>query len=218
MIDGVDGDNKNNNKIVVIAITGRSGSGKSTVANYYKSKNFFVTDADVVAKQVTEKCSECLSELVEVFGENILNENGELNKKNLANRAFSSAQLTKKLTDITHPYIVNILLKQIDKAKNDNKKIAFVDGAVIIGGMFEQYCDEIILITSPNENAVTRIMQRDNVTKETAEKRLSVQLSNKEMIKKCAYVIENDGEQYELLKKADEVIEKIISKWCLNEI
>ncbi len=195
--------------ITIIAITGRSGSGKSTVANYYKSKGFFVIDADKAAKKVNEKGSACLKELADAFGEDILTDDGELNKKMLAERAFSSKQLTKSLTEITHPYIVKLLLSKIETAKNNKNKIAFVDGAVIIGGMFEKYCDEIILVTSPEEDAIKRIIRRDNITKESALKRLNAQLNNDVMKKKCQYIINNNSTHQELIEKSDEILEKI---------
>ena len=86
-----------------VAITGRSGCGKSTVAEYYRSRGFSVLDGDAVAREVTQPGSPCLPELAKAFGADILDEGGALRRGVLAQRAFATKGYARRLIDITHP-------------------------------------------------------------------------------------------------------------------
>ncbi|MEG1070016.1 MAG: dephospho-CoA kinase, partial [Ruthenibacterium sp.] len=142
----------------IVAITGRSGSGKSTVSAYFASKGFPVLDADVIARTVTEKGSPCLVKLAKAFGADILDENGCLLRQELAMRAFQDCKSAKKLTNLTHPAITKKLLAGIECACKEGATLVFVDGAVIVGADFEQYCDKIILVTARERDAISRIV------------------------------------------------------------
>ncbi len=194
----------------VIAITGRSASGKSTVSSVYKNLGFTVLDADLSAKKAVSN-QKCLEKLVEAFGMQIIS-NGQLNRKLLAKTAFESADNTKLLTDITHPFIENLLLNDINTAKNNKEKIVFVDGAVIIGFIFEKHCDEFIVVTSPIEKALKRIIKRDGISRESALMRLDKQLPEEEYLKAANYIIKNNYDKKRLEKDALDVLNKVLKK------
>lgn len=116
-----------------VAITGRSGCGKSTVAEYYRNRGFPVLDGDAIAREVTQPGSPCLPALAAAFGADILDEAGRLRRGLLARRAFATKEDARRLTDITHPEIVRRLLAGVAKAKAAGAALVFVDGAVIVG-------------------------------------------------------------------------------------
>ena len=93
-----------------IAITGRSGSGKSTVSAYYGSLGYPVLDADRTAREVTRPGGPCLAQLCDAFGSDILLPDGTLDRGCLAARAFATPEGTRRLTDITHPAIIRSCL------------------------------------------------------------------------------------------------------------
>ncbi len=196
-------------KIRVVAITGRSGSGKSTVAKLFSAKGYTVLDADEAAKKAVEKGSECLRELAQFFGKDIILQSGELDKKLLAQRAFETKDKAKILTNTTHPHIVKILNSGIETAQNNGEALIFIDGAVIIGGMFEKYCDEFIVVTAPFENAVERIMSRDSISESLVKKRLASQLPEEDMLAKAKYIIENNTSNEQLCSRAKEVLKQV---------
>ncbi|MEG1073781.1 MAG: dephospho-CoA kinase [Ruthenibacterium sp.] len=196
-------------KIQTVAVTGRSGSGKSTVSAYFASQGFPVLDADVIARTVTEKASPCLAKLVEVFGADILDENGCLLRQELAMCAFQDAENAKKLTDITHPAIIKKLLAGIDAAEKSGQTLVFVDGAVIVGAEFERYCDKIILVTAKERDAISRIVLRDHVSKQAAHDRLSVQMCEEDLRKAADFVLENTTTEAELLHRADIILKQL---------
>lgn len=188
---------------MIVAITGRSGSGKSYVAAHYASLGYTVIDADVIARQVLSSDIALQQKLAKNFGEDIIDENGFLLRKELANRAFIDDLHAKKLANITHPHIVKqILLLALESKANP----VFVDGAVIIGALFEQYCDKIIVVTAPHANAIVRIMQRDVISRTAAENRLAVQMSENELRAKADYILENNSGKEKLLARAETVL------------
>ena len=192
-----------------VAITGRSGSGKSTVAAYFAAEGYSVLDADSVARQVTQKGSPCLVQLAKAFGADILDADGALLRKELAARAFSSPENTKKLTDITHPAIVAQLLEGVQQAKNAGASLVFVDGAVIVGGAFEPYCDKFIVVISPVQDALSRIVLRDGISKQAARDRLSAQLPEQDLLAKADFILENTTTPQALREKAQAVLRQL---------
>lgn len=117
----------------VIAVTGRSGSGKSTVSAYYGSLGYPVLDADRTAREVTRPGGPCLAQLCDAFGSDILRPDGTLDRDCLAARAFATPEGTRRLTDITHPAIIRELLDGVAAAQSTGVPFVFVDGAVIVG-------------------------------------------------------------------------------------
>ncbi|MGI6280382.1 MAG: dephospho-CoA kinase, partial [Acutalibacteraceae bacterium] len=98
---------------IIIGLTGPTGSGKSSLAPVAESYGFKVVNCDLLARQATVKGSAGLKALTAVFGEEILNTDGSLNRKGLAAIAFSSSQKTELLNKTIFPYITELLMKEI---------------------------------------------------------------------------------------------------------
>lgn len=196
----------------IVAVTGRSGSGKSTVAAWYAKNGYPVLDGDAISRQVTQPGSPCLSALAHAFGADILDENGELRRRKLAARAFADEASTRCLTDITHPAIIDTLLQKARAFFDAGHPIVFVDGAVIIGEAFEPYCDRIIVVTAPEKAAIQRICSRDAITPEAAKKRLAAQMSQEEMEAAADYCIANTGTKEQLQQKAQQVLDALLAE------
>ena len=90
--------------MVVFGITGGSGSGKTSVSKMLEKLGVHIIDTDVIAHEIVEPNSDCLNELVDYFGDSILNDDKTLNRKKLASIAFSDKQKTEALSNITHKF------------------------------------------------------------------------------------------------------------------
>ncbi|MEG2082220.1 MAG: dephospho-CoA kinase [Oscillospiraceae bacterium] len=195
-------------KGLIVAITGQSGSGKSSVGKMYAQQGYTVVDCDRVAAEISGE-SECQNKLTEHFGRSILKE-GIIDKKELSRLAFKDTQSLEALTEITHPFIIEKILKLVQDSFSKGEKVVFVDGAVIIGHSFEKYCDKIIVVTASLENQCNRLIIRDNITKSQAENRIFKQLSGEQMLAKADYVLHNNFTQESLMAQAQEVLHKIL--------
>ena len=133
----------------VVGITGRSGCGKSSATNFLREQGYPCIDADLVAREVLLPGSACIPQLQAAFGTDIADENGEVRRRLLADRAFATPEGTAALTAITQPEILRCIDAALADAERAGAKIAFVDGAVIVGTPFEQRCDALILVTAP---------------------------------------------------------------------
>lgn len=192
-----------------IAITGRSGCGKSSVTAYYVSLGYPVADADAIARQVMEPGSPCLVPLCRLFGEDILDENGVLRRRLLADRAFATPEGTQALTKITHPEITHRLLLAKQQAAQSGAELFFADGAVILGSAFEAECDRVLLVAAPLETSVQRICQRDGISPEMARRRLDAQPSEAWLRAKADYILENDADLPTLRQRADTILKQL---------
>ena len=193
----------------IVALTGRSGCGKSTVSEYYRARGYSVLDCDRAAREVAAPGSACLKQLARAFGPDIVGPDGTLMRHELARRAFSSDQRTRRLTEITHPAIVSLLLQQAQQAFSKGEELVFADGAVIVGQMFEPHCSRIVVVDAPDELCVARIVQRDKISSQAARQRLSAQMSRAQLCGAADYVIENCADRDTLLQQAERVLQAL---------
>lgn len=161
--------------MLVIGLTGKTGAGKTTVASYLKEKGCYIIDGDIIARQITEKGSDVLPVLQKAFGDDILDENGELIRKRLAERAFSSKENTALLNSITHPAITQRFKSELAKAETQGYKTAVIDAAALLESSGKDLCRKIIVVHADKETRLDRILKRDGITTEQAITRINAQ-------------------------------------------
>ncbi|MBQ9844925.1 MAG: dephospho-CoA kinase [Oscillospiraceae bacterium] len=184
------------NKNIVVALTGQSGAGKSSLGRYFVSQGYTVIDCDEVAKDIHSD-AECQAELCIAFGDDIVKD-GAIDKPLLAKRAFSDAESLSILTSVTHPFIIKSILEAVEDAFDNGESIVIVDGAVIIGHEFEKYCDKFIVVTCDREKQYERLVLRDNITREQAVNRIAKQTKLETLLNRADFVVYNNGTQQEM--------------------
>lgn len=198
--------NKNNFKIdKVIGIAGGIGSGKSTVTDYLRSKSYLVIDADEEAREAVNPGEPTLDELVDYFGSHIIQEDGTLNRRKLAQIAFSDPEKTKKLNDILHKDISI----RIDKKLTQNAgrgQVAFISAPLFFEADLQKKCNETWAVVADKDVRIKRTMERDNLPKEEVVDRINRQMSDDEREKLADYVLFNNGSKEELIKQVDQLM------------
>ena len=154
---------------IILGLTGPTGAGKSTVASCFSSCGCLVIDCDRLAREVTD--TGCLSELTEAFGAEILDENGCLNRKALAQKAFSDPAKTALLNEITHPAIRRKLLEKIQAARGQYPAVV-IDAPLLFEAGVDRLCDKILAVIAPPEERLRRIMLRDGIEEPLARMRM----------------------------------------------
>ena len=157
----------------VIGLTGPTGSGKSTFSAMLRERGFYIADADAAARAVVQAGSPVLAALCEAFGADILEEDGTLCRRRLAQRAFSSPENVRKLNALTHPAIERVLFRQI--AEHPDARGAVIDAPALIESGIFQKCDLVAVVLAPPEERLRRIMLRDSLTEEQAKTRMQAQ-------------------------------------------
>lgn len=202
-------------KIFTIAFVGRSGAGKSYAANYLRSKGVKTIDCDDLAKRVVEVQFDCLGELAIEFGDDILYEDGTLNRQMLAMKAFSNAEQKSKLDRITHPYILSELNNELKKLELAGESFCIIEAAALFESKQQDSIDKIVLISSSYESCFERIIERDSIDKEKASMRLAMQMKDNELLDKVDMVIYNNGSKEDFEKKLNILFDKL-QEWSIG--
>ena len=198
-------------KKVVIGLTGGIGTGKSTVSQILKEKNFLVIDLDIISHEVI-KFPKVMEKIVENFGKEILEYNNIgnwiISREKLGRVIFGNREKRLILNSIMHPEILRIMREKILECKKENK-IIFVEIQLLFEVQWEKEFDYILLVSAEKETQIKRILSRDNRSKEEALNIINSQMSLDEKKKRSDYVIENDGNIQDLEKKVDDFLKKI---------
>ena len=191
-------------KYKLTGLTGTTGAGKGLACKIFAQNGYAVIDADFFARKAVENPL-VLSLLSLNFGEDVVSE-GNLNRSLLGERAFASKEKTALLNSITHPFISALFVKEVERlVKQGADKIVF-DAPQLFESGLNVFCDVIIALTADESIRKSRIISRDNITEELAEKRISVQYSADFFKENCDFVIENNGTVEELTEKVKKLL------------
>lgn len=190
---------------LVLGITGGSGSGKSQVCKLLASMGAHIIDADEVGHKVTDE-SDVLREIEVAFGREMLNEDGTLNRKKLGEVVFSSKEALETLNIITHKKIYDKIEKMLSESDSE---IVAIDAAVLKNTRLKDLCNFIIAVVAPREQRIMRIMQRDNLSEESAINRINSQLTDSQYAHGVDFVILNNGNVENLNRRVIEIFETI---------
>lgn len=175
-----------------IGLTGGIASGKSTVSKMIIEMGIPVIDGDKISREIVDIGSPILKKIVEEFGENVLNEDGTLNRKELSNIVFKDSYLLEKLNSIIHPAIKKKIFDKIEEYKKLGMKFCVVDAALLIETGFIKMVDCLILVDTDKETQIKRLMDRDKIDHEAALRIISSQMDLNEKKKYADYLIDNN--------------------------
>lgn len=179
---------------MVIGLTGGIASGKSTASKILRDLNIKIIDADVIAREIVEAGKPALVEIVEVFGDSIIDELGELKRSKLAQIVFNDKDKLEILNKITHKRIIEQIELQIRSFKeSESKKIIVLDAALLIELNLKYLVDEVWLIVVDKHTQVDRLIAREHMTKEDALKIIDAQMQLEEKKKFADILIDNTG-------------------------
>ena len=189
-----------------IGLTGSIGVGKSFVASVLAELGCHVLDADDVAREVVVTGSAGLRDVVAEFGDQVLRGDGTLDRSKLGTLVFENAEKREVLNSILHPYIIaqqDSRLRELEST--DPHGIGVVDAALMIeSGGYKRF-DKLIVVYCRPEVQIQRIMARNKLSREDAEKRISAQMSQEEKKKFADYLIDtSDG--FEAARKRTETV------------
>ena len=199
--------------MLTVGLTGQSGAGKGEFSRIFRSfPDVYCLDTDITAREIVEKGKPCLVELCDGFGNEILNQDGTLNRKRLAEIAFSDKEKHKSLNRITHFYVVEEVKKWLADVKKAGAKIAVIDAPLLFESGADALCDITVGVIAPYTTRMKRVIKRDGIDKKSAKLRLDSQPKDEFFTEKCTYIIANNGSLGNFYIKSKSVIEEILSK------
>ncbi len=177
----------------VVGLTGGIGSGKTQVSNWFAKQGIFIIDADILARQVVAKDSPGLAQIVDKFGDWVLDDNGELNRAAMREFVFSHPQALIDLEQITHPAI-RMLAK--DLLATANAPYTLLVAPLLLEASeagLVQLCQRILVVDVNEPTQRQRASQRDGQTAEKIDKIMANQLNREQRLKKAHDVVDNNG-------------------------
>ena len=183
-----------------IGLTGPTGAGKGYVSSRLAEMGFNILDADKYVKKIYDNNPGILNRLAAEFGNDIII-NGELDRKKLAQIAFSSKENTKRLNSIVHPEVISL-------CERDAKPLAVLDAPQLFEAGAADKCYKIICVIADYETRLRRITERDKITQEQAVSRMNAQFDESYYINNSDFVIYNNGEDID--SQIKKIMEEIL--------
>lgn len=176
--------------MIKVGITGGIGSGKSVVGQFFKIIDIPVFEADIEAKKIINHSAIVRSKMIMFFGEDIYLPNQTINRKKLAEIIFNSPSSLQKVNSIIHPEVRKNFNEWADQ---QNSEYVIHEAAILFESGFYKMMDFMILVTTPIETRIERVIKRDNVSKEDVIVRMNRQWGDSEKIKLSNLVLTNDN-------------------------
>ncbi|HCT9180351.1 dephospho-CoA kinase [Corynebacterium sp. B5-R-101] len=193
----------------LIGLTGGIGSGKSTVAQLLVRHGWELVDADQIARDIVEPGQPALAELAQAFGDDILQEDGSLDRGLLASRAFSSHEKTAVLNSITHPRINEETQARFDAARQAGADFVVYDMPLLVDKGLHKDMDATIVVDVDAEERVRRLVAYRGLDEEDARRRIAAQIPDDVRRAAADFIIDNNGPREALGEQVEGVVEKL---------
>ncbi|WP_296400159.1 dephospho-CoA kinase [Acidaminococcus timonensis] len=190
--------------MTVIGLTGGIASGKSTVSAYLKEKGIPVFDADATAWEVEKAGQPCLQQLVQAFGKEILQPDGELDRSHMAQLAFHDPKILQQLNAIVHRAVEEKRDAFLQAHAGD--PVVVLDAPLLLECGWEKKADTVWLVDIDPEEQIKRAMARSGMTRQEVVDRINKQMPLTEKRKKADTIIDNSGTLEQLHEKVDEAL------------
>ncbi|MGE0328772.1 MAG: dephospho-CoA kinase, partial [Polyangiaceae bacterium] len=149
----------------IFGLTGGIGSGKSSIGRYFKSLGLPVVDADVMAREAVAKGSPALAELVDAFGADILDGDGNLDRKGLAAKVFGDESARQRLNGITHPRVRELSVQRFSELGQTGEPLACYEVPLLFESNMAEMMRPVVVVSVPEDLQIERAMARDGATR-----------------------------------------------------
>lgn len=193
----------------IIGLTGGIASGKTTVSDYLKERGYTVLDADAYSRQTTAKGGPAIPGIIKAFGEDIVDSEGELDRKKLGSIIFNDADKRRELNAIVHPLIRDMMNR--DEQKFIKEGHVFLDIPLLFENGLDARCDFAVTVFVDRDTQIKRLTARNDLTVEEAEARINSQMPLTEKVQRSKYRLDNNGTPEMLYEQIDRFTEELES-------
>lgn len=177
--------------MLVIGLTGGIGTGKSEAARHLRGLGAAVIEADAVGHEAYRPNTECWREVVGAFGEDILQPNGEIDRRKLGGIVFSDPEQLAKLNGIVHPGIARMVEDELVRLRSQGTPVAVVEAALLFEAGWDSLVDEVWVTDSPVEAVVERLRVRNGLSTQEVMERMDSQMGRSDRLARADAVIDN---------------------------
>lgn len=180
----------NEHKKIIIGVTGGFGTGKSTVAKYFKRFGAKVIDADKIARNLLNPGTDVYRKAIDIFGGGILKNNKSIDRVKLAGIVFNDNNLLKRLNKLVHPQVKKIIKQEIARA---SEKKVVLDVPLLFEAKLENLVDQIIVVKVSKAKQIERLCNKVSLRKEEILKRINAQMPLSDKVRLADFVIDNNS-------------------------
>ena len=189
----------------VIGLTGGIGTGKTYVSGLLKDSGAAIVNADLLGHEVYAPQSEGWHAVVDTFGEQIVADNGEIDRRALGGIVFSDENALLQLNAIMHPRIYTLAEQRLNVLAERGENTAVLEAALLIEAKWTPLVDEVWVTVSPEADIIARLQERNNMDEDTARSRINSQMPQSERVQYADVVLENAGSLKELSAKIQDL-------------
>ena len=179
--------------MITIGLTGGIATGKSLVSQLLEGHGGFLINADVIAHELYAPRTEGFSQIVSLFGEDILTPSGSIDRKKLGSVVFSDTSKMEALNSIIHPLIRHEVKTRISDLYEQNCSVVILEAALLLEAGWQDLVDQIWVVISERNTVISRLSVRNALSREESLKRIQAQMPQDERLKFADVVIENNG-------------------------
>ena len=196
--------------MLIVGLTGGVASGKTAVSQVLKEEGAYIIDADQIARELVQPHKPAWNELIRAFGKGILQEDGFIHRKKLADKVFADPKKRQLLNQILHPRIKEEMDRRTKEiGQKDPEAIVVIDAPLIVELGDHREMDKLIVVASTQTQQIERLKERDRIGPEEALRILSSQMPVEEKVNLADFVIRNEGSLEETKKRAKEVFKEL---------
>ena len=196
---------------LLVGLTGGMGSGKSLAAKFFAEQGAQIIDADQISRDLVRPGQPALKEIVNSFGDSILDSDGKLNRVELAKIIFENTDKKSELEGILHPKVIKKEQEEyFNICANNPSAIVIIDAALLIESGNYKNVDKVIVVQSDEEQQVQRILSRGNQSYEQAIARIKNQMSFEEKSQYADFILDNRAQPEDLRRKVQELYAKLL--------
>ena len=199
--------------MLVAGLTGSIATGKSTVSGILKELGAFIVDADRAAHEVVLPGTKAWNEIVRIFGKEILQKSGEIDRERLGRIIFNDSAMRSILEEVVHPEVVHSMDEQIRSIKSGfPDAVVILDVPLLIETGMHKGVGEVIVVYCPEDMQITRLMVRDNISREDALAKVRSQLSIEEKRRYATLLIDNSASRDNTRIKVEDLYGRLREK------
>ena len=197
--------------MIIIGLTGGILTGKSTVSKMLAEKGAVIIDSDKIGHEAYQPQTRAWREVVDAFGNGILGESGEIDRKRLAEIVFNDREALARLNSIMHPQIQSMVTEKIERLRGEGVDLVVLEAPLLIEANWTSIVDEVWVTVAPEETAIKRLQNRGGLTEEQARARIRSQLSAEERAKHADVIIDTNCELSEVRAKVYDLWQRLQS-------
>ena len=179
--------------MLVIGLTGGIGTGKTEVSRILADLGAEIINADALGHQAYEPQTETWRQVVEAFGEDILSETGEVDRRKLGQIVFADERALRRLNSIVHPRIRQMIVERLDDLGAKDLGAVVVEAALFIEAGWTPLADEMWVTSAPEETVIKRLRARTGLDENAIRARIDSQMPQQERLKHADVIVENEG-------------------------